>query len=281
MIPTESAAHAYRSLFPAHARLGAVMRVQPRAWIAVAVVAGYAAIMGAVWAITGADYETVGSTAANAWEGIVLPVALASLFTAGVTFALGWWSPALRENPVGPGWLRILPVLLVLTSLGTLLSHGFEGVGARLVLTLALGTLLVGFGEELTLRGVGIVALRGSIGEVGVWFFSSLLFGLLHALNALFGQSAADTGRQIVFAFVFGSAFYVVRRVTGTLVVCMLVHAFWDLSTFVADASTGGVTAFAALALLQYAAVVVAVIGLVVLLRKGQPSSYRSGALAA
>lgn len=197
------------------------MRVQPRAWIALAIVGGYAAIMGVTWQVTGADYETVGSTASNALSGIVLPVALASASTAVTTYALGWWSPALREPAAGPRWLRLLPVLIVLTSVGTLLSHGFEGVEALLVLTLALGTLLVGFGEELTLRGAGIVALRGSFGEVGVWFFSSLLFGLLHALNVLFGQSVADTVRQIVFAFVIGSALYVIRRTTGTLVVCM------------------------------------------------------------
>lgn len=243
------------------------MRVQPRAWIALAIVGGYAAIMGVTWQVTGADYETVGSTASNALSGIVLPVALASASTAVTTYALGWWSPALREPAAGPRWLRLLPVLIVLTSVGTLLSHGFEGVEARLVLTLALGTLLVGFGEELTLRGAGIVALRGSFGEVGVWFFSSLLFGLLHALNVLFGQSVVDTVRQIVFAFVIGSALYVIRRTTGTLVVCMLIHAFWDLSTFVADASTGEATVFAVLALLQYAAIIVTVFGLISVLR--------------
>lgn len=252
------------------------MRVQPRAWIAIAVVAGYAAIMGATWFLTGTDYETVGATPGDALTGIVLPVALASLFTAAVTYWFGWWGPALRDTPAGPRWLLILPLLIVLTSVGTLLSHGFEGVEARLVLTLALGTLLVGFGEEMTLRGTGIVALRGSFGEVGVWFVSSLLFALLHALNVLFGQSAAATVQQMAFAFVIGSALYLVRRVTGTLVICMVIHAFWDFSTFVAGASTGEPTAFAALALLQYVVVVVAIIGLVLVLRQGRSSIRRS-----
>ncbi|MBO0594977.1 CPBP family intramembrane metalloprotease [Nesterenkonia sp. E16_7] len=257
------------------------MRVQPRAWIAVAVVAGYAAIMGLTWFFTGTDYETVGSTAANAMQGIVLPVALASLFTAAVTYWLGWWGPALRDTPAGPRWLLLLPIFLVLTAAGNLLGHGFEGIEAQLVLTLALGTLLVGFGEELTLRGVSVVALRGSFGEVGVWFFSSLLFALLHALNVFFGQSAAATLEQIVFAFVIGSALYVVRRVTGTLVICMLVHAFWDFSTFVGGASTGEATGFAALALFQYAVVVVAIIGLVLVLRQGRSSTRHSRVAAA
>lgn len=256
------------------------MRVQPRAWIAVVVIVLYAAIMGAVWAITGSDYETVGSTADNALKGIVLAVALASLFIAVTASYLGWWRPSLREAPVGPRWLLVLPVLIVLTALGTLLSKGFDGVGTTHLLTLALGTLLVGFGEEMTTRGVGVVALRGSVGEVGVWFLSSLLFGLLHALNVLFGQSVTSTVQQIAFAFVMGTALYVVRRVTGALVVCMLVHAFWDLSTFVAEASTGETTAFSALALLQYVVILVAVIGLVLVLRKSRVNSATPAAVA-
>jgi len=257
------------------------MRVQPRAWIAIAVVAGYAAIMGLTWFFTGTDYETIGASPVDALKGIVLPVALASLFTAAVTFWLGWWGPALRDTPSGPRWLRILPFLIVLTSLGTLLGHGFAGVEARLVLVLALGTLLVGFGEEMTLRGVGIVALRGSFGEVGVWFFSSSLFALLHALNVLFGQSAAATIQQIAFAFLIGSALYLVRRVTGTLVICMLVHAFWDFSTFIAGASTGDSTPFAALALFQYVVVIVAMIGLVRVLRQRRSNTSRPQVAAA
>lgn len=257
------------------------MRVQPRAWIAVAVVVGYTAIMGATWFFTGTDYETVGSTASNAMQGIVLPVALASLFTAAVTYWLGWWGPALRDTPTGPRWLLVLPVLIALTALGNLLSHGFEGVEARLLLTLALGTLLVGFGEELTLRGVAVVGLRGTFGEVGVWFFSSLLFALLHALNLFFGQSTAATLQQMIFAFAIGTALYVVRRVTGTLVICILIHAFWDFGSFVAGASTGAATPFAVLALFQYAVIVVAIIGLVLVLRQGRASTQRAHVKAA
>lgn len=245
------------------------MRVAPRAWIAVAVVAVYAGIMAALWAVTGTDYETVASTADSALRGIVLPVGVGVAVVALTTTLLRWWGPALRDEPTGPRWLLVLPVVVALTSLGTLLGHGFEGVGAQLVLTLALGTLLVGVGEELTTRGVAVVGLRGSLGEVGVWVVSSLLFGLLHAINVVFGQSPAATVQQIVFAFLLGSVFYVIRRVTGTLVVCMLLHAFWDLSTFVAEASTGEPTAFGLLALLQYVAIAIGAVGLVLVLRRG------------
>ena len=256
------------------------MRVKPRAWIAVAVLVAYAAIMGVIWTVTGTDYETVGLTADDAFRGIVVTVGAAALFIAGTTTYLGWWRPALRETPTGPRWLLILPIAVFLTSVGTLLSKGITGVDTNLVLTLALGTLFVGFGEEMATRGVGVVALRGSMGEVGVWLVSSLLFGALHSINVLFGQSLTDTVRQIGFAFAMGSVLYVIRRVTGALVVCILLHAFWDFATFVSAASTGATSVFAVLSLFQYVAIVIALVGLVIVLRKGRVDIETTTALA-
>lgn len=244
------------------------MRVKPRAWIAVAVIVIYALVMGAVWKLTRTNYETVGDTAGNAFTGIVVTVGVASLFIVLATTYLGWWQPALRETPTGPRWLLILPIVVFLTSVGTLMNKGFDGVETKFVLTIALGTLLVGFGEEMATRGLGVVALRGSLGEVGVWFVSSLLFGLLHAINVLFGQSLADTIKQMGFTFALGSVFYLIRRVTGTLLVCVLLHAFWDFSIFVSNAATGESGPFALLALLQYVAIAFGVFGLFKVLRK-------------
>ncbi|WP_407342738.1 CPBP family intramembrane glutamic endopeptidase [Pengzhenrongella phosphoraccumulans] len=236
--------------------------------------------MGIVWKLAGTDYETVGLTADNAFAGIFLAVGAAALFIALTTSYLGWWSPALREAPSGPRWLLILPILIFVSALGTLLSKGFTGIEAKLALTLALGTLFVGFGEEMTTRGVGVVALRGGMGEVGVWFVSSLLFGLLHSMNVLFGQSVTATVGQIGFAFVMGSVLYLIRRVTGALVVCMLLHAFWDFSTFMAGASTGDANPLALLAFFQYLAVLIAVVGLVMVLRKGRVTAGSRTAVA-
>ena len=63
------------------------------------------------------------------------------------------------------------------------------------------------------------------------WFFSCLLFGLIHALNLFFGQSFGSTLQQIALAFVAGSVFYLTRRVAGTLILCMLLHAWIDFTT--------------------------------------------------
>ena len=104
---------------------------------------------------------------------------------------------------------------------------------------LAVGVLLVGFSEEMVTRGLMIVGLRGGLKEPMVWLVSSLLFGLLHAINIVFGQAVDATLQQIVFAFLLGTAFYVTRRVTGTLLVCMVLHALWDFGTIGNDATDG------------------------------------------
>jgi membrane protease YdiL (CAAX protease family) len=76
------------------------------------------------------------------------------------------------------------------------------------------------------------VAFRGQYKEVWVWFLTSLLFGLLHGANLVLGQSFVLTIRQVVIAFVMGSVFYVARRVTGSLLFMMVIHALWDFGSF-------------------------------------------------
>ena len=138
-----------------------------------------------------------------------------------------------------------MPILVfVATLLG--IDYGNLGdMGAAMILWLAIGTALVGFSEEIAYRGLAVVGFRGGYGEVRVWLFTSLLFGLLHGVNVILGQGAVLTVRQVVFAFVLGSVFYAIRRISGTIVVAMVVHALWDFGTFshVAGTSAGAAAA--------------------------------------
>ena len=246
------------------------MRVKPRPLITVGLAIGYMAIVAITWVLVGLDYDTVGDSTANILKGIVLPVALASGFLAAATSYRGWWGPAIHEELRAPKWLWAVPVLMVLPGLGML----FGGFGpadrpASYLLALALGTLLVGFGEELLTRGTGLVGLRGGFGEALSWFFSCLLFGLIHALNVFFGQSMGSTVQQIVFAFLAGSVFYITRRVSGTLIVCMLLHAWVDFTTFgFSDAAVDAESPFVALGFAQWGAFVLAIVGVVMVLRR-------------
>ncbi len=146
---------------------------------------------------------------------------------------LGWWSLALFEGSrSGPAWALVVPSMFAVAGLINVGSIDFRAPQARLLPLILVGTLIVGFAEELATRGVLVVGLRdGGVSEVWVWLVSSILFALLHAMNALFGQSVRTTLTQVVVAFVAGTAFYVTLMTTGTLLVAMALHALWDFGT--------------------------------------------------
>lgn len=249
------------------------MRVEPRPLITLGLAAGYVAIVAVTWVVVGVDYTSVGDSTATILRGVVLPVALAAAFLAAATTRLGWWGPALHEDRGAPRWLWVVPALMVLPGLGALLGgYGSAGRSASYLLALAVGTLLVGFGEEMLTRGTGLVGLRGGMGEVGAWFSSCVIFGLVHALNAFFGQSIGSTLQQIGFAFVAGSVLYLTRRLAGTLVVCMLLHAWIDFTTFAfADAAREAGSVASLLGIVQFPAFVLALVGVALVLRRDSP----------
>jgi len=153
------------------------MRIKPNWVITILLTVIYMAIVGAVWAVNDVNYKTVGDTTDNILAGIVVPVGLGAIFLAVAASVLGWWRPALREVPrVGPRWLLLIPAIYVVAALSGLLSVDFARVEGKYLLYLAVGTLLVGFSEEMLCRGLGLVGLRGSLPEVWVWFFSCLIF---------------------------------------------------------------------------------------------------------
>ena len=212
------------------------MRVKPTALTAIAAILGYMVVVFTVWAVTGLKYDTVGDTLENVQKGVVLSISLGSLYLIIVTTALGWWKPAIREaRKVGSGWMWLIPALLLigtLVNIATTKWGEIDGV-ATYTAWLAIGCVFIGFSEELLTRGLAIVGGRGSMHEKWVWLFSGVIFALLHAPNALFGQSVGTTIFQMVFAFAIGTSYYVTRRISGTLIVTMVLHSLWDFSTFI------------------------------------------------
>jgi membrane protease YdiL (CAAX protease family) len=246
------------------------MRVQPRAGIAVLLAVVYTAVVSGLWWLTGTDYRTVGDSTANVLRGIVLPVGAGAVFLAAAATYLGWWRPALREERrAGPRWLLLVPTFFFLAAFGTLMSGDISAIDPAQLVALAAGVLLVGFSEEMLCRGLGLVGLRGSVSEPAAWLWSCVIFALLHGVNALFGQSIGSTLLQMAVAVAAGTAFYVIRRISGLLIWCMLLHAFWDFGTLSSDAAPAGTTSpWAALAVAQWGAFVLACVGVVVLFRR-------------
>jgi membrane protease YdiL (CAAX protease family) len=201
--------------------------------VALGVFVVYMLIVGVIWRVTGTRYDALVDSREHVVKGIVVPIGVGALFLVVATTWLGWWSDALFEGSrSGPTWALIVPVLFGLVALINIGSIDFRAPQARLLPLLLVGTLLVGFAEELVTRGLLVVGLRdGGANEWVVWLVTSILFGLLHAMNALFGQSVKVTVTQIVAAFAAGTVLYVSLMVTGTLIVGMILHALWDFGT--------------------------------------------------
>lgn len=213
------------------ARAARAPHTPPSLKLGVAAFLAYAITFVAVELIFGIDYDDIGDTADNALQGILLPVLIASLVIAVIATRWGWWRLAMREQRTLPGWTLIVPILMAVAVIGGLIGADWDR-DTDLIVFVVIGTLFVGFGEEMASRGLLLVGARGERPEVQVWLITASLFALLHGLNIVLGQAVGLTLTQIVFAFAFGSALYIVRRSTGLLVVGMLLHGLWDMSTF-------------------------------------------------
>jgi hypothetical protein len=106
-------------------------------------------------------------------------------------------------------------------------------VGSALVATLAVSTLATGLSEELMFRGLALQAFRDRVSEGWAAALSSGLFGALHLLNALVAGGGAVV--QALLAGVLGYFLYLTRRVSGGILLPIIVHWVFDFSAFSTD----------------------------------------------
>lgn len=209
-------------------------------WLGILAYLIYLTVIFGVWIINGIDYNHIGDSEGTLLKWYVLPLVAGTIVISIIVTIYGWWKPSLFETRKRlPGWVWVLPGAMAAAAILNL--SGLEGSKTALMwVYLVVGSLLVGFNEELVTRGQLIVALRSRFGELGVWFFSTLLFALLHLPNTLFGTGPIGI-LQVLFTFLMGSTFYLLRRVSGTLIFAMLLHALWDFSTFSANSGVTGI----------------------------------------
>jgi len=200
---------------------------------------GYLAVFYGVWIANGIDYNRIGENEDTLLKWYVMPLAAGAVVIIIFVSAYGWWKPSLFDTGKRlPKWVWIIPALMALVAAINLLLGDYSSTTPTMWLYLVVGSILVGFNEELVTRGQLIVALRSRYGELGVWFVSTLLFALLHLPNTLFGTGPFGV-IQVLFTFLVGSTLYLVRRVSGTLIFAMVLHGFWDFSTFASNSGLG------------------------------------------
>lgn len=217
------------------------MKVQPRPSVGVLVFVAYLAVFYGVWIATGIEYKNVGDSASTLLKWYVAPLAAGTVMLVIAATALGWWRAALVEVRKAPRWTLITPALMLLLGLVSLTQKDYSDTTSRMWLYLLVGSIGVGFCEELATRGLLLVGLRGTLSERQVWLWSSLLFGLMHLPNWAFGGGPGAVG-QVGLAFLSGTTFYLLRRGTGMLLFAMVLHGFWDCAAFVD--SGGAIVAF-------------------------------------
>jgi len=214
-------------------------RVAPRVRWGVIAYLGYLAVFYGVWIVNGIDYNRIGENEDTLLRWYVLPLAAGAVVITIFVSAYGWWRPSLFDSGRRfPAWVWALPGVMAVVAVVNLLLGDYSSTTGTMWVYLVVGSLLVGFNEELVTRGQLIVALRSRYGEPGVWFFSTLLFALLHLPNTIFGTGPVGV-IQVLFTFLAGSTFYLLRRVSGTLVFAMVLHGLWDFSTFAASSALG------------------------------------------
>jgi membrane protease YdiL (CAAX protease family) len=201
---------------------------------------GYLAIFFCTWTVNGVDYNRIGESAETTKLWYALPTLFGGVFLMVAISLLGWWRMVLMDqSKSGPKWIWSLPILMAAIILNNFFGIPSAKLSPELLLWSSLGAVGVGFGEEMITRGSMIVGLRSRFCEGKVWLISTLLFAALHVPNVLFGLPSWAMPFQVLLTFIMGSGLYVIRRMSGTLILPMIVHGLWDSSLFL-NIATGG-----------------------------------------
>ena len=239
------------------------MKHAPSVKLGLLLYAGYLAIFFTTWTVNGIDYNRIGESAETIRLWYALPTLFGCAFLVVAITVLGWWRMVLFDrSTAGSRWLWILPALVAVVILVNFAGLPFDRLSSEILLWSTLGAVGVGFGEEMITRGGLVVGLRSRHSEGMVWLVSTLLFSALHIPNVLFGLPLEAMPVQLVLTFVMGSGLYVMRRLSGTLLLPMVLHGLWDSSLFLSDAARHEPTA------LQWAVYPVAIVCVIALLVK-------------
>ena len=212
--------------------MSAALRVKPRVRIGLAIWVGYVVLIFFVQKAGGVPYTDLGDSGDNLFFGVGISLIVATVLLALTTTLLGWWRPALFDASRSRyRWPIIAPIAMALLAVVNLAITDWSSFDAPFLAAL-LVLLLVGFTEEMTNRGLLLVALRSRLSEVWVWLFTSVAFALMHSINALAGQSISATLNQVILTFFGGTIFYILRRTTGSLIWAMVLHGGWDFAAF-------------------------------------------------
>jgi membrane protease YdiL (CAAX protease family) len=176
------------------------------------------------------EYPDLGALGLPWMRQFVIPLLVVLALQIILITRRGWWKPVLSEDSrTTKMWMAIPPVIVAVIGLSQFIGDGLSDVPSHYWIGMTLTMLLVGTTEEISFRGILLVGGRQTFGrELYAFLFSSALFGLFHLPNVFLGQEFGPSVAQVVATAVIGSAFYCLRRISGSLIPCILLHAVYD-----------------------------------------------------
>lgn len=199
-------------------------------WAYIVIAAVYLAILQGLGKLLTAGLHVGYAAPTNVtvlWRSITVPVLVSLVFVYAVVAVLGWWRPVFTDDKPVRRWVRIIPVIMIITVLAGINYSGLSHKGGGFIILLLLTSLGVGFAEEGMFRGLGVVTFRvNGFTEAKVALWTCVLFGLAHATN-LFSEGPKALVQVLVTALA-GYFFYLIRRAFSGLVVAAVLHGLWD-----------------------------------------------------
>lgn len=165
----------------------------------------------------------------------------------------------------------LIPILAYLGVFWIGVVQAYTGMDPEVVQTLmplvrgvVLATLLVGVFEEFLFRGLVFRGANNALGPVAAFFLSSLIFGSMHYVNVVSGQSFSNTTTQVLHAAGAGLMYCGLMLYLNSIWPSVILHGAWDATVFlfgsfsesatpVDVAVSASASADAGLSLVQYA----------------------------
>ena len=157
-------------------------------------------------------------------------------YVAWLVGALGWWKEIGFSRPkAGRGYLAYAPWLLL--PLVVVAISGVHPASAPRMLAFAAFALMVGFAEEVLLRGIVLRALQPG-GVMRAVLLSSFFFGAGHLVGMLDGRGLQPSLVQVIYATFIGIGFAGPRLYSGSILPAIFLHFLVDFASGVARGFT-------------------------------------------
>ena len=204
-------------------------RMSPTPLVGSIAVLVYIVVVFGLQLSSGIPYAEWTSTTAHTVRAAVIPLAVGSVlliaFLAYARWDIVWRDPERLKTTTA---MKIAMGLFIVLVVIRLVGVDYASAGVALVLVVVLTGVLVGFAEEALFRGIFLRCMRTGAHAV-LW--TAVAFGLFHLPNLIVGSGIGQLA-QVVLAGISGVTLYLFRRNRGLILVAMIAHGIWDISTF-------------------------------------------------